>query len=212
MITNAALYRLMQEGGWVMWILLAFSIVMVTVALQKGLVLRRATTATPPLLAAVRASLLDQGSTAEAVELCRQQRGAVATVLAAGLLRAGSAPERLERILESASLTELRRLRRGLGVLSTTAMTAPLLGFLGTVTGMMVSFQAFVDHGINNPAMVALGIKEALTTTAAGLAVAVPAQLLHQALSSRLGRIEGDLETAGNFLLDMLQERAADRA
>ena len=114
-----------------MWILLAFSITVVTVAIQKGLVLRRATTA-----------------------------------------------------------------------------TAPLLGFLGTVTGMMASFQALVDWGIDNPAMVALGIKEALTTTAAGLAVAVPAQLLHQALGSRLGRIEGDLETAGNFLLDMLQERA----
>ncbi len=195
-----------------MWILLAFSIAMVTVALQKGLVLSRATTATAPLLAALRASLLDKGSVKEAVELCRQQRGAVATVLAAGLLRFGSEPERLERILESAALTELRRLRRGLGVLSTTAMTAPLLGFLGTVTGMMASFQALVDWGIDNPAMVALGIKEALTTTAAGLSVAVPAQLLHQALSSRLGRIEGDLETAGNFLLDMLQERAAHRA
>jgi biopolymer transport protein ExbB len=69
---------------------------------------------------------------------------------------------------------------------------------------MMASFDALVRHGMSDPGMVALGIKEALTTTAAGLVVALPAQMLHNAFAGRLVRIEGEMEAAGNALLGWL--------
>jgi len=204
MLANSTFYQLMQEGGWVMWGLLVFSFTTVAVAVQRALVLRRAGGNPAPLFAAVQQAVLRDGSREKAVAACRRTGGVVASLLVAGLLRTNEPQERLERVLEGAAGFELRRLGRGLGILSTVAVTAPLLGFLGTVTGMMASFQAFVEHGISNPAMVALGISEALTTTAGGLVVAIPAQLLYQALAGRLHRIEGELETAANFLLDVL--------
>jgi biopolymer transport protein ExbB len=204
MLVDSTLFRLMQDGGWVMWGLLVFSFTTVAVAVQRALVLRRAGGNPARLFIAVQQALLRDGSRDKAVVVCRNTGGVVASLLVAGLSRADEPQERLERVLEGAAGFELRRLGRGLGILSTVAVTAPLLGFLGTVTGMMASFQAFVEHGINNPAMVALGISEALTTTAGGLVVAIPAQLLYQALAGRLHRIEGDLEAAANFLVDVL--------
>jgi biopolymer transport protein ExbB len=73
-------------------------------------------------------------------------------------------------------------------------VTAPLLGFLGTVTRMIASFGALADWGTTNPALVAEGIEEALITTAAGLAAAVPVHLVHSVLSSRVSRIVNDIE------------------
>jgi biopolymer transport protein ExbB len=115
--------------------------------------------------------------------------------------------------MERQGQAELRRLQRGLGVLASTSVTAPLLGFLGTVTGMIASFGVLADWGTTNPALVAEGIEEALITTAAGLAVAVavPVHLIHGVLSSRVTRIVNDIEDLAHLLLD-LREGRDDRA
>ena len=206
MLSTSTLSRLMAEGGPIMWVLLLFSIVTVAVAGERAWVLYRARTPLPSLLAKVRRAL-GGGSVGAALDACRQARGAVATVVAAGLHAYDSGEERMTKAMEAAALVELRRLARGIGVLATIAATAPLLGFLGTVTGMMASFQALVDHGLSDPTMVALGIKEALTTTAAGLIVALPAQLAHNALAGQLHRLEGAMEMAANVLLERVAQR-----
>ncbi len=194
----------MNEGGWVMWILLGFSLATVTVAVQRWLVFRRALRPAETVLISVRDTLARApGDRAAAARRANEHTGAVARLVESGLRRTESDPERFERYLEGIALGHLRRLRRGLPILASTAVTAPLIGFLGTVTGMMASFEALAEFGISDPTMVALGIKEALTTTAAGLIVAVPAQLLLQYFSSRLTHLESELETAGNFLLDL---------
>jgi biopolymer transport protein ExbB len=203
-MSRVTLLQLMNDGGWVMWLLLLFSITTLAVTVQRALVLRRATGNAAPLLAEVSRALRAGSSRKLAASTCSRAGSAVGSLLAAGLLREESDPEALEGHLESVALRELRRLTRGLTVLAAVATTAPLLGFLGTVTGMMESFGSIVGHGMHRPDLVALGIKEALTTTAAGLIVAVPAQLLHQWLRSRVDRIEGELEAAGNGLIDLL--------
>ncbi len=199
--------RLMHQGGWVMWGLLAFSIVALGAALERGLALRKAGTDLEAFLARL-SKLLAKRSVAEALALSRATPGVAARVAETGLRRFSRSPAQLEKSLERRAQGEVRRLHRGLGILATTATTAPLLGFLGTVTGMMASFQALADLGITNPGMVAMGIKEALTTTAAGLVVAVPAQLAYNALAGRAQRITDDVEAVASFLLEAQQEVA----
>lgn len=208
-MSRATMLELMHDGGWVMWILLAFSIAAVAVGVQRALVMRRAKGRAAPLLALVGARLSRDESPRAVAESCKTREGAVGRLLAAGLARADASDESLEAHLEAVALRELRRLGHGLAVLAAVATTAPLLGFLGTVTGMMESFGSIVLNGMERPDLVALGIKEALTTTAAGLIVAVPAQLTYQALRSRVDRIEGELENAANGLLDLLRQRPA---
>ena len=85
-------------------------------------------------------------------------------------------------------------------------MTAPLLGFPGTVTGMIASFGVMADFGTSHPELVAQGIEQALITTAAGLAVAVPVHLIHGLLSSWVSRIASDVETLGHLLLELREQ------
>jgi biopolymer transport protein ExbB len=124
----------------------------------------------------------------------------------AGLLKYGQPKEDIEKTIENAALFEMGRLERFLPVLATTANVAPLLGFLGTVTGMIKSFDALAAAGLSNPGLVALGIKEALITTAAGLIIAIPVQLVYNYFMSRINKFVRDIETATNMLLETFGE------
>ena len=203
------LLELMRQGGWVMWALLAFSIVAFGTAIERSFALSKARTDAEVYLPRLRHSLLERRSVSEALEYSETVPGTMARVAETGLRRFSRSTTQLEKSLERRAQGEVRRLYRGLAILATTATTAPLLGFLGTVTGMMASFQALADWSISNPGLVALGIKEALTTTAAGLVVAVPAQLAHNALASRIERITGDIEAVASFLLEAREELAS---
>lgn len=200
------LLKLMYQGGWVMWALLIFSIVALATAVERSFALKKAGTDLETYLSKLRHSLLRRRKIDEALKATEATPGAVARVAETGLRRFSRSPAQLEKSLERRAQGEIRRLHRGLKILATTATTAPLLGFLGTVTGMMSSFQALAEFSVSNPGMVALGIKEALTTTAAGLVVAVPAQLAYSSLASRADRIVEDIETVASFLLEAREE------
>ncbi len=202
------LLRLMYEGGWVMWALLIFSIVALATAVERGFALRKARTDLDVYLSKLKHALLRRRKIAEALKATEETSGSVARVAETGLRRFSRSSAQLEKSLERRAQGEIRRLHRGLKILATTATTAPLLGFLGTVTGMMSSFEALAIHSVSNPGLVALGIKEALTTTAAGLVVAVPAQLAYSSLASRADRITEDIEAVASFLLEAREELA----
>jgi biopolymer transport protein ExbB len=95
-------------------------------------------------------------------------------------------------------------LERGLPILATVAMIAPLLGFLGTVTGMINSFEALASVGLNNPAAVAQGISEALITTAAGLIIAIPVQMAYNYFVTNVNALVRNMESAANTVLEAL--------
>ena len=189
-----------------MWPLLAFSVAAVAVSIERFIALRRARINVNEFLAKVRKALVVNRSIREAIKVCEQYRGPVASIMKAGLLKYGQPKEDIEKTIENAALFEMGRLERFLPVLATTANVAPLLGFLGTVTGMIKSFDALVAAGLSNPGLVALGIKEALITTAAGLAIAIPVQLVYNYFMSRINKFVRDIETATNMLLETFGE------
>jgi biopolymer transport protein ExbB len=189
-----------------MWVLLAFSIVALAVIIERAIALRRARINVNEFLAKIRKALLVNRSVREAVKICEQYRGPVASIMKAGLLKYGQPREDVEKTIENAALYEMGRLERGLVVLATTANVAPLLGFYGTVSGMISAFKALAEQGLSNPGAVAAGISEALITTAAGLLIAIPVQLAYNYFTTRISRFVRDIESATNMLLETFGE------
>lgn len=197
-----------------MWALLVLSLASLAVALERSWVLHRARNPVTDLAATLRRNLDAAGSPAAALDAIQRVRGCARRVLAAGLRRFDRSPTQIEAAMERAGQAELRRLQRGLGLLSSTSVTAPLLGFLGTVSGMIASFGVMANFGTSHPELVAQGIEKALITTAAGLVVAVPVHLVHGLLSSWVSRLASDVETLAHLLLELRERegRAADSA
>ncbi len=130
-----------------------------------------------------------------------------------GSLHRGLPPEALEARLDEALLAELPRLERGQGLVKLLAAVAPLLGLLGTVTGMIVTFQAITVHGTGDPQLMAGGISQALVTTVLGLITAVPLLFAHTALTSRSRGLVGLLEGhASAALAEHLEAQALPSA
>jgi biopolymer transport protein ExbB len=198
------------KGGPVMWPLLLLSILGVTVAIWRWVALRQATRNVPQLMRELRGKLV-AADVPGAVQVCESAGGPVASIVKAGLLRFGRPKDEVEMGLQDASAHELAVLERGLPVLATTAMIAPLLGFLGTVTGMINSFDALAAVGLNNPAAVAKGISEALITTAAGLIIAIPVQMAYNYLVTRVNDLVRSMESAANIVLEALADIRAGR-
>ena len=123
--------------------------------------------------------LLVQGRLKEAIEVTRDSSAPAANILYAGLERHDEGTDRVMKAIENQGLIELSKLERGLVVLATLTNVAPLLGFLGTVIGMIVAFQSIEMAGEVDATLVAGGIKIALLTTAAGLVIAIPVSIAH---------------------------------
>jgi biopolymer transport protein ExbB len=205
------LYTYFRQGGPMMWPLLFFSLLALTFIIERFIALTRAKINVNEFLTRVRKALLVNRNVKEAIKVCEQYQGPVASVMKAGLLRYGHTREDIEKTIENAALYELDRLERGMGVLATTANVAPMLGFLGTVTGMIKSFATLASEGLTNPGKVAAGISEALITTAAGLMIAIPAQLAYNYYTTKINRFVRDIETATNMLLETFIEMDSER-
>lgn len=194
-----------ERGGPIMWPLLALSILGLTVIFWRWWALRQATTGVPAFLKELRGKLVAR-DVPGAIAVCERHGGPVASIVKAGLLRFGRPTHEVERALQDASAHELSALERGLPILATVAMIAPLLGFLGTVTGMINSFEALASVGLNNPAAVAKGISEALITTAAGLAIAIPIQMAYNYFVTRVNSMVRNMEAAAHVVLEAIGE------
>jgi len=200
-----------RQGGIFMYPLLFFSVLAATVAVERFIVFSKAKINVNAFLTQIRKALLVNRNVKEAIKVCEQNKGPVASVMKAGLLRYGQPREEIEKTIENAALYELDRLEKRLGVLGTTANVAPMLGFLGTVAGMIKSFATLAEQGLTNPAAVAVGISEALITTATGLIIAIPAQLVYNWYTTKITRFVRDIETASNMLIETFIEMDSQR-
>lgn len=153
----------------------------------------------------VRQELLN-GRVKEAGELCERRRGPASSVLHAGILKIGAPRDEVETAMEATALYELARLEGKLGLLATIANLAPILGFLGTVSGMIVAFDVIHAGGLSDPTRVAGGIAQALYTTAWGLIVAAVALPFHNYLAGRVAAQSRTLEMAGNVVVETFSE------
>lgn len=205
------LAQIFTDGGPVMWPILLLSIVALVVIFERMLTFIKARVNVTDFLSRIRKALLVNRNVKEAVKVCEESPGPVSSVMKAGLLRYGHAREDVEKTIENAALYELDRLERGLGVLATVANIAPMLGFFGTVVGMIQSFDVLAAQSLSNPQAVAEGIKVALITTAAGLFVAIPVQLAYNFFSTKVNRFIRDIETASNLLLETYGEMDSAR-
>ena len=199
-------WKFMHQGGPVMWVLLVMSIIAVAVIVERWIVLRKAKINVNEFLAKLRKALIVNKSLRDAIKICEQYRGPLASIMKAGLLKYGQPKEDIEKTIETAALHEMARLERRLVILASVANVAPLLGFFGTVSGMIQSFEALAEQGLSNPGAVAAGISEALVTTAAGLLVAIPVQLAYNFFMNSINKSVRDIETSTNMLLETFSE------
>ena len=202
----ASFIELFLKGGWVMYPLLALSLMSAVFIIERLFVLRKAKINVNEFLAKLRKALIVNRSIRDAVKVCEQYQGPVASIMKAGLLKHGQPREDIEKTIENAALYEMGRLERGLVVIATVANVAPLLGFFGTVWGMIKSFDALAEAGLSNPGLVAAGVSEALITPAGRVAVANEAQLYYNYFMSRINKFVRDIETSTNMLLETFGE------
>jgi len=199
-----------QQGGWAMWPLLFSSVVALAVILERFWTLSRARVNVRKLMGQIVGALKEHGVDG-AIEVCQRTRGPIAAILHAGLMRARKGPEAVEKAIESAGTIEMSFLQRGLIVLASVANVAPLIGFLGTVSGMIRAFNDIAAAEQVSAKIVAAGISEALITTAAGLLIAIPTQISNNFFISRIDRFVLEMEEASVELVDTLVDIEAHR-
>ena len=205
-LPGGQLLDLFERGGPMMWPLAITAIIGLTFIIERFWVLQRSKIKTDEFLTKVRAALLKKRSVKQAVGVCEEYHGPISAIMKAGLLKYGASDEEIEKNIEIAATHELARLERGLAVLASVANIAPILGFLGTVTGMISAFDALSKTTQVDPRVVASGISEALITTASGLTIAVPALVFYNWYTAMISRYVLEMETASNLLLETFIE------
>jgi biopolymer transport protein ExbB len=196
-----------------MWPITILGFIAVLIIVERVIVLRRAQTRTNEFTQKVR-SLVLEGQIRPAAEVCDEYRGVIPRVFKVALLghEQGLSGDALGRTVENAAIYEVMRLEKHLWMVALITSLAPILGFLGTVVGMIMSFDVIAKEGMNNPGAVAEGISVALITTAGGLIVATYAQPSYNWCMQRIGSIQHDIEMAVNFLFQALSEAAERRS
>ncbi len=194
-----------QQGGWILVLLLLLTLYAAYVFFERFLALRREKVGGERLMREVDAAVR-RGQTEVALEAARAHGGTLGRFLLAGLARVPFGVAAVDASLKAALLEEEARLSRGLGMLSVTAQVAPLLGLLGTVSGMIRAFNVLATQGQTTAKLLAGGIGEALFTTAAGLIVAIPALIAYHYLAGRVDDILSELEQRREEFLGILAE------
>ena len=173
------------------------------VAIERIITLNLSTTNTRKLLAKVE-DALESGGVESAKEVTKSTRGPVASIFTQGLMRMSEGIEMVEKSVIAYGSVEMGRLERGLVWISLFISLAPMLGFMGTVIGMIGAFDAIEAAGDISPSLVAGGIKIALLTTVAGLIVAIILQLFYNYCVSKIDSIVNSMEDASISLVDLL--------
>lgn len=204
--THEAIKQKFIEGGWeFMSLVLICLIIGLAVAIERIIVLNLASTNKDKLLAKVE-DALREGGVARAQEVCAATRGPIADIFTQGLMSAGRGIEIVEKTVMSAGSVEMSKLEKGLIWISLFIALAPMLGFLGTVVGMIGAFDAIQAAGDIQPSLVAGGIKVALITTVGGLIVAIILQIFYNYCVSKIDSIVTDMEDASISLVDLLMK------
>jgi len=197
--------RLYLAGGPMMHPITVCSVLAVAVIVYELIQFRSLQLDVRDFFAHVRKELLN-GRVREAAEICESSRGPAASVLHAGVLKIGAPRGEVESAMEATALYELAQLEGKLGLLATIANLAPILGFLGTVWGMIVAFDVIHAGGLSDPSRVAGGIAQALYTTAWGLIVAAIALPFHNYLAGRVAAQSRTLEMAASVVVETFSE------
>lgn len=201
-----SLWELACAGGWIMIVLLLLSLVAIYVFVAKYIELRKANRPDESFIARIK-DYLQMGRKDSAIALCKEKNTPEAHMIEKGLKRLGQPASEVLPAIENVGSYEVGRLERGLPLLATIAAGAPMIGFLGTVTGMV---QAFFDLA-NSPggidvSLLSSGIYQALVTTVGGLIVGIVTLFLYNYLVGQINRIVNRLEANTLDFMDVINE------
>lgn len=206
---NMGLWKIFLAGGPAMWPILACSVFAFAIALDKIWNLHKIKIDTQDFLNSIL-DKIKRHEIREALQICDSKESPIARILKAGILKYDRPRPQIKEAIEDASLYEIPRIEKNLPILATIAHISPLLGLLGTVTGMVKCFQVIQAKALNSypvsPVDLAGGIWEALLATLAGLLVAIPAYLVYNYLVSRINSFILEMEKASTELINFLTE------
>ena len=204
------MFQIINQGGPIMFPILLGSVLFVAIFIERLYHYHRAQIDTNEFISGIR-NIMKKRNIAEAISICEETPGPVAHIVKAALLKHDRPREEIMRTIEDAALLEVPRLEKNLVVLATIAHISPLLGLFGTVIGMIQVFMKIQEmRGIINTEDLAGGIWVALITTAAGLAVAIPAFVAYNYLVSRVNGLVLDMEKSATEVVDLLHLRKED--
>jgi len=195
-----------QDGGTIAWVIVAMGALALLMVILRSIFLQRASSSTDKVLAETRADL-EQGKRDQALHTCQQYGGATGRVMAATIRNLDRDREHVEDIVSEAILHENAHLNRFGAIIMVIAAVAPLLGLLGTVTGMITTFDIITEFGTGDPKLLSGGISIALITTEIGLIVAIPALIFGNLLSGWAESIKDSMEKAALRVINLEQSR-----
>ncbi len=195
-----------HEGGWMMYVLLGVLGIGIVIVIVKLWLLMSAKINTRRFVADVQKGMDDSGSK-KAINLCENTKGPVSAVIHAGLTRQDKDLALVERAMENEAAVQMGHLEKGMTWLAMVIAIAPMLGFLGTVIGMIQAFQTIKEMNDIVPSEVAGGISVALLTTAFGLVIAVPMQIFYNLFVSLIDGMVIDMEDSANIVIETMLDK-----
>ena len=207
------MWDLIFKGGPLMSAILLCSIFALAVFIERWFYFKKAKVNVDDFMSQIRDNL-KRNKILEAITLCDNLSSPLSSVLKAGILKYDCPRDEIKEAIDDASLHEVPKLERNLGIIATIAHIAPLLGLLGTVQGMIQSFRVIEEKAFSgvgaNPSDLAGGIWVSLLTTAAGLVVAIPAYVAHNYLVSRVNDFVTEMEQSATSLVNILITRGEE--
>ena len=206
-----SLIEMAAKGGWLMWVLLALSILAIYIFGKKWWVIRQAGKIDKDFINDIR-DYIHSGKTKSALTLCSKYDAPVARMVEAGITRIGKPMSDIQTAIENVGNVEIARLEKGLPYLATIAGGAPMIGFLGTVMGMVQAFFNMANAGNNiDITLLSSGIYTAMITTVGGLIVGIIAYFAYNFLTARVSSLVYSMESATIKFMDMLGEPAGSK-
>ena len=204
-----SIWQVFLAGGPVMWPIFLCSVFALAIILEKFWYLHKISIDTQEFLKRIL-DKMKHHDTKEALSICDNTKSPIANILKAGILKYDRPRPQIIEAIEDASLYEIPKIEKNLNALATIAHVSPLLGLLGTVTGMVRCFQTIQAKATSfhpvSPGDLAGGIWEALLTTVAGLIVAIPTFIAYNYLVSRINHFILEMEKASTELVNFLTE------
>jgi biopolymer transport protein ExbB len=203
---NITLFDLILKGGWAMVPLTLLLALGIYIFVERYLIIKKSDQSPDMFMKQVR-ELVRSGDIKRAAMLCDSTDSPYARMIGKGLRRLGAPLPDIMASIENEGKLEINRLEKSLGLLATVAGAAPMIGFLGTVTGLIAAFMDIAQYEGNvNPSLLSGGIYEAMITTAAGLFVGIPTYVGYNYLTMKIGNLVAKMEITSTDFIDLLQE------
>lgn len=206
-----SLIDMAMKGGWIMLVLLVLSVCAVYIFTKKAIMIRKAGKEDKTFSMELR-NLIHEGKIKQATRICQEKNTPVARLYEKGIERIGRPLQDIQTAVENTGNVEVARLEKGLPMLATIAGGAPMIGFLGTVTGMIRAFFNMSNAGNNiDISLLSSGIYEAMVTTVGGLLVGIIAYFGYNFLTSKISDLVFKMENATVEFMDLLNEPSEDK-